>query len=167
MEEEKEKEDGIFLTNLCTLVPPGFSVPSSSLLRQFHYVNLKMTWAQAQSYCRHRYTDLATISSMEHISRLSRPALETAAAWIGLSDDPQSWRDNMGSDLNSWRWSATGETSSNGFHNWGVGEPNNVQTEECAAMIATGDWMDFSCAYWRSFVCFTSKKIFVYLYFSH
>ncbi|XP_078027324.1 C-type lectin lectoxin-Enh4-like [Epinephelus lanceolatus] len=88
--------------------PTGFSISSCSHfpLREYHYVNEPMTWAAAQRYCRTKYTDLATIESMDDIDRL-QPTFSYSWAWIGLIDDPISWKGTMGSDTNSWRWSAT------------------------------------------------------------
>uniref|UniRef100_A0A4W6G650 C-type lectin domain-containing protein n=1 Tax=Lates calcarifer TaxID=8187 RepID=A0A4W6G650_LATCA len=87
----------------------------------FHYVNLKMNWTSAQDYCRETYTDLATIKSMEHISRLNRPTLDTSEAWIGL------------------------KTSRTGYNVWYSGEPNNQYIEYCGIMNSLGGWNDLSC----------------------
>ncbi|KAK5600364.1 hypothetical protein CRENBAI_025247 [Crenichthys baileyi] len=76
-----------------------------------------MPWYDAQQYCREHYTDLATFESMDDI-RLE-PPFSYSRAWIGLWDDPKSWKYNMGNESNSWRWSATGETSKTGYQKWG------------------------------------------------
>ncbi|XP_067365069.1 macrophage mannose receptor 1-like isoform X1 [Channa argus] len=131
------------------------SSSSSSLIRKFHYVNLKMTWATAQKYCRTNYTDLATIRSMEEISRLNRPTSITSVAWIGLNDDPNGWLGFMRNDANSWRWSATGEGSKTGYKNWATYEPNDKYIEYCGTMNIYGYWNDISCATVSSFVCYT------------
>lgn len=81
-----------------------------------------MNWTEAQQYSRVRYTDLVTIPSVDDISRLNRPNMDTSLAWIGLNDDPLSWRVVMGNDLNSWRWSETGKTSVTGFKKWQPGQ---------------------------------------------
>uniref|UniRef100_A0A7N6AYQ1 C-type lectin domain-containing protein n=1 Tax=Anabas testudineus TaxID=64144 RepID=A0A7N6AYQ1_ANATE len=113
--------------------PLLFSIPSSYLLRQFHYVNLKMTWTNPQQHCRAKYTDLATIRSMDEISTLNRSVLNA------------SWRGIMGSDSNSWRWSATGATSRTGYQSWNSGEPNDKYVEYCGLMGANGFWNDYTC----------------------
>ncbi|XP_023249201.1 macrophage mannose receptor 1-like [Seriola lalandi dorsalis] len=66
-----------------------------------------MTWTDSQRYCREKHTDLVTIESAEDMSRLKRPGARTTWSWIGLTDDPKSWKGVMGNDVNSWRWSAT------------------------------------------------------------
>lgn len=142
--------------------PSGFSLNCCSQfpLRKYYYVNLKMTWSDAQHYCRVKYTDLATIESMDEISRL-KPTFSFKWAWIGLKDDPESWKGTMGNDTNSWRWSATGETSKTGYHNWGVNEPNSGSGKENCVMMATnGEWKDMSCQSLTTFVCYSGKKSF-------
>uniref|UniRef100_G3PPF9 C-type lectin domain-containing protein n=1 Tax=Gasterosteus aculeatus aculeatus TaxID=481459 RepID=G3PPF9_GASAC len=67
----------------------------------YYYVDTLMTWAGAQRYCREEYTDLATFESTDDVSRL--PPDSKLYRWIGLSDDPKSWRGTMGNDPNSWR----------------------------------------------------------------
>uniref|UniRef100_A0A3P8TUA6 C-type lectin domain-containing protein n=1 Tax=Amphiprion percula TaxID=161767 RepID=A0A3P8TUA6_AMPPE len=140
----------------------GFGLTSYShiILREYHYVNLKMSWADAQQYCRVKYNDLATIESMDDVSRLKRPALETSAAWIGLTDDPKSWRGTMGNDANSWRWTATDETSRTGYHDWAPGHPNNYRGKEnCGHVTRTGKWAD-SAYFFFFFQCqFKSKSL--------
>ncbi|XP_028281158.1 macrophage mannose receptor 1-like [Parambassis ranga] len=136
----------------------GFCIPSSDQLRRFHYVNMKMTWKDAQSYCREKYLDLAIITSMEHIGALNRPPLDTGGAWIGLKDDPAAWKGTMGSAGNSWRWSATGQTSKTGYQKWSLGEPNNKYVEYCGLMSLYGQWTDYSCEHLTKFVCYNETE---------
>ncbi|KAK1889184.1 L-selectin [Dissostichus eleginoides] len=47
-------------------------------LYEYHLIKDKKSWIEAQSYCREKYTDLATVSNMRDLERL------TEEAWIGL-----------------------------------------------------------------------------------
>uniref|UniRef100_A0A3B4AGX4 C-type lectin domain-containing protein n=1 Tax=Periophthalmus magnuspinnatus TaxID=409849 RepID=A0A3B4AGX4_9GOBI len=82
-----------------------------SLIYMYHFIDVAMTWTEAQQYCRQHYTDLATIHNTEDLDKLTRPSTYTGDAWIGLFDDVASWKGVMGNDSNSWRWSVTGTTS--------------------------------------------------------
>lgn len=145
--------------------PSGFGLTSCYhlLLQEYHYVNVKMSWADAQHYCREKYTDLATIVSTDDIRRLDRPNTDSSIAWIGLSDHPKSWKGVMGNDANSWRWSVTGNTSTTGYHNLGSTLINNADGNQvCVLVEKTGQWNDFSCLSERRFVCYTGKTRFAW-----
>lgn len=57
----------------------------SLLPKQFYYVHDLMSWSQAQSYCKQKYTDLVFVYSEEDLEKLetSRPLLAYGYAWIG------------------------------------------------------------------------------------
>uniref|UniRef100_A0A3B5AXW2 C-type lectin domain-containing protein n=1 Tax=Stegastes partitus TaxID=144197 RepID=A0A3B5AXW2_9TELE len=133
----------------------GLTSCSHVFLREYHYVNLAMNWADAQHYCRVNYNDLATIESMDDISRLNAPGREDSGAWIGLTDDPKSWRGTMV----SWRWS---DNSSSSFRNWKDGEPNNFKNEYCVAETQDHIWNDVSCSRKMPFWCQESKRKYKY-----
>uniref|UniRef100_UPI003AAAD5AF C-type mannose receptor 2-like n=1 Tax=Centroberyx gerrardi TaxID=166262 RepID=UPI003AAAD5AF len=127
----------------CFLVTNGF-IPSSHLLHEYHSINLKMNWTDAQRYCRVKHADLATVENTEDTSRLNRFEFGDASmAWIGLTDDPKSWKQIMGKDENSWRWSASGETSRTSYLNWNPIQPNNKYgNQNCVYLYRDGTWND-------------------------
>ncbi len=71
-------------------------------------------------------------------------------AWIGLYDDP-----------NTWRWSLEDDDFyqevERDFRNWDH-EPNNKGGSElCVYMNFIGNWMDYSCDSLKRFVCYDGK----------
>lgn len=116
-----------------------------------------MTWVKAQQYCREKYTDIATFESTDDISKVEPTS--HGLSWIGLHDDPKSWKENMGNDTNSWRWSATGEPSRTGYQMWLASQPYNFKGKElCVAMISTGGWFDDNCQVLKNFVCYSGEN---------
>ncbi|XP_078137184.1 uncharacterized protein LOC144537378 isoform X2 [Sander vitreus] len=137
----------------------GLSAVSSHAGRQYHFVYEQKNMTEAKSYCREKYTDLATVDNMEDVKTLNNmadsrkmvyPGYQTYyyyRAWIGLYDDEDSWR-----------WSLTntsfykpGETE---FRRWQTGKPNNKFTkEQCTEMGDDGLWNDISCESSKKAVC--------------
>ncbi|KAK7883876.1 hypothetical protein WMY93_026999 [Mugilogobius chulae] len=91
---------------------------------------------------------------MEDIQRVKRPS-SYYHAWIGLADYTLSWKNGMSNDLNSWRWSATGNTSPGGYNGpWETGEPNFDNGNSTCVMMRYGKWSDTDCSHSYYFVCF-------------
>uniref|UniRef100_A0A3Q2QIY3 C-type lectin domain-containing protein n=1 Tax=Fundulus heteroclitus TaxID=8078 RepID=A0A3Q2QIY3_FUNHE len=90
---------------------PGFCLGSCSKFppRKYYYVEMSRTWFEAQQFCREHYTDLATFENIEDVNRLKAP-FSYSWAWIGLWDDPNSWKNEMGNESNSWRVLSTSIT---------------------------------------------------------
>ncbi|KAL6468223.1 hypothetical protein MHYP_G00239000 [Metynnis hypsauchen] len=112
------------------------------LFRLYHFVNDPKTWTKAQTYCRNRFIDLASVDSVKDMSRLMR-AVDvgySGSLWIGLTQAGQL----------RWGWSRGDELLSN-FSNWDAGRPNG--TGKCVFTV-DGVWRNYDCTVALYFVCY-------------
>uniref|UniRef100_A0A668TX43 C-type lectin domain-containing protein n=1 Tax=Oreochromis aureus TaxID=47969 RepID=A0A668TX43_OREAU len=100
----------------------------------------KMTWTEAQSYCREHFTDLVTIynSDINQLLLSISPRINTWV-WIGLYDDPYSWK-----------WSMEGKHfyvgSTHEFLIWANGQPDCINANEyCVALQGQTQMNDRPC----------------------
>ncbi|KAK7884655.1 hypothetical protein WMY93_027778 [Mugilogobius chulae] len=107
------------------------------LSHEFYFVNQNKNWSEAQKHCREHYSDLATLTNMDDVNSVTWPSSHSGFAWIGLHDDPASWKSFMTTDSNSWRWTATGTISPTKFQAWlDPYAPNNQKSEaHCVKMV--------------------------------
>uniref|UniRef100_A0A3Q4BY31 C-type lectin domain-containing protein n=1 Tax=Mola mola TaxID=94237 RepID=A0A3Q4BY31_MOLML len=124
------------------LFPPSvwLCAPVCCLPHQYHLIPTALPWSRAQTYCREHHADLATVSDTEDVERLLNAARGSAGkAWIGLHDNPTSWR---------WSFSDScyyGEKEAD-YRNWGFGQPDNFFGDEmCVRMRAGGAWESSRC----------------------
>uniref|UniRef100_A0A8C5H5T6 C-type lectin domain-containing protein n=1 Tax=Gouania willdenowi TaxID=441366 RepID=A0A8C5H5T6_GOUWI len=106
-------------------------------LLYFHFVNYSLNWTEAQSVCRHAYSDLATIENTADVIMLR--------TWIGLYEDLE----------NDWRWSLNDSSfygeGERTFRNWYSDQPNNLNGQEYCVELFSGSpffgtWGDRGCS---------------------
>ncbi|XP_024858748.2 macrophage mannose receptor 1-like [Kryptolebias marmoratus] len=135
---------------ICYSAPCAASLPA----HKYHFVDELKTWTEAQSYCRQKYSDLATIESMEDVETLNNMAASMGKnylAWIGLYEDVSSWRWSI-LDSNFYQY------DENNFRNWKAGSPDNWHgIETCAEMNYSGSWNDASCSLEKKPICFDMR----------
>ncbi|XP_026054862.1 macrophage mannose receptor 1-like [Carassius auratus] len=136
-----------------TLMSVLLTVVVSSSPRQYHFVNQKKNWTEAQRYCREKYTDLVSINDKNEqndTNQLLQRVISADRVWIGLQD--------------AWVWSLNysdfyrGDESQ--FRKWGPDQPNG--DGDCIYMNNDGQWHDVDCRTTRYFICYNgSSKGFV------
>ncbi|XP_053272716.1 aggrecan core protein [Pleuronectes platessa] len=135
--------EGIFIGVLCL---SGCLTFSTCLLHQYHFMSNAKTWTEAQSYCREKYTDLATIENTEEMKKLNdtvSAAGNSSEVWIGLYSHID------------WKWSDGFNQSGAEYRNWYPSQPNNdLANELCVVMSASGKWHDYGCHTQFQSVCF-------------
>eukprot|EP00064_Thunnus_orientalis_P010555 superscaffoldBa00001443_g10581 len=134
----------------------GLSTLSAYFSREYHYVDLEKSWTDAQTYCRERFTDLATIDNNNDNQRLltlaNKRGKSDGSIWIGLYDD-----------INSWRWSMEDKEfyvdRAAEFTTWFQGQPNNKDANQyCVAFNKKMQLNDLSCNSSCSFVCYDANS---------
>uniref|UniRef100_A0A3Q1BVE2 C-type lectin domain-containing protein n=1 Tax=Amphiprion ocellaris TaxID=80972 RepID=A0A3Q1BVE2_AMPOC len=125
----------------------GWFILPSCPLRQYYFVKEPLTWHEAQTYCRERFTDLATIDNMTEMNQLIDTVSSTgynSEVWIGAF-----------SEIN-WKWSDGSEAE---YRHWERNQPNSVLDDLCIKASAPLGWSDVSCLLHLPFVCSKGKSI--------
>ncbi|XP_056598973.1 C-type mannose receptor 2-like [Triplophysa dalaica] len=97
-------DSGKWIQNSCDLQYPFVCYEgdsASGLWRPYHYIHQSMSWSEAQSYCRARFTDLATVDSMNDVNRMMNTVNDgySGSVWIGLKRGTHKrWGWSMGDD---------------------------------------------------------------------
>uniref|UniRef100_A0A3Q4HC03 C-type lectin domain-containing protein n=1 Tax=Neolamprologus brichardi TaxID=32507 RepID=A0A3Q4HC03_NEOBR len=118
----------------------------SGSTRTFVFIDNIQSWANARSYCRHHYTDLASVRNMtenQEIDDLVPPGIRV---WIGLFRD-------------SWKWTDGSKPS---FTYWKTNEPTHG-AENCVAANfgENAKWEDWTCDWKKEFVCNVGKHYYL------
>ncbi|MGH0170176.1 UNVERIFIED_CONTAM: hypothetical protein FKN15_058552 [Acipenser sinensis] len=124
---------------LLILLLAGLCVPASNQIRKV-YVETVKSWSEAQSYCRERYTDLATVRSQEEVEQLLNITGDSLSdtAWIGLYRD----------DTQNWQWSNSDDVI---YSNWKA-------ELFCASVKSSGEWEDRVCNEEKAFMCYNETS---------
>ncbi|XP_059210141.1 macrophage mannose receptor 1-like [Centropristis striata] len=117
-------------------------------VRDYYFIGEQKNFSEAQRFCRHRFSDLATIDGNEDVDILNMIATqEVPHAWIGLYDSVDSWKWSL-SDTSFYR---AGEEE---FRRWKPGQPSNaLGVEHCTVILTDGLWYDVSFTASRRAVC--------------
>ncbi|RXN11533.1 macrophage mannose receptor 1-like isoform X1 [Labeo rohita] len=132
----------------------GFFSYTLSVDRQYVFVNESKTWAEAQRYCREKYTDLATIENQQQTVQLIDTINDGSIdlAWIGLYDD-----------LDSWKWTLEDsdffKTGEKNFRNWNNPGPDNSGGHRLCVLMSSGIWQTTGCSgsYYRA-ICYDGRE---------
>ncbi|XP_034005968.1 macrophage mannose receptor 1-like [Trematomus bernacchii] len=115
---------------------------------EYHFIREEKSWDEAKKYCREKYTDLATVSNMRDMKRLTKHS-KNKEAWIGLHSIPRTER--------SWHWSLPGLEFKESETKWMDGQPN-INAEENCVVIRDQKWQDFPCNKKFDFICYNEPK---------
>uniref|UniRef100_A0A3Q1CQ35 C-type lectin domain-containing protein n=1 Tax=Amphiprion ocellaris TaxID=80972 RepID=A0A3Q1CQ35_AMPOC len=133
----------------CVFLTGWLILPTCSL-RQYYFIKEPLTWNEAQTYCRQKYTDLATMESatvMNQLQRLLSSSGHNSGVWFGLY-----------SKIN-WKWSDGFTGSGAEYRDWGTNEPQSQINHFC--VVKDEKWYIRDCGSVLPFICYNENPQFV------
>lgn len=112
---------------------------TTAMVKKNIYINVAMTWNQAQAHCRANYKDLSTITSEVEYD-IFRIDIDSSGndGWIGLINSGYGWYWSDGSRTNYQRWTKV--------------PANKIK---CAIIKSSdGNWDQHNCDETRPFYCY-------------
>ncbi|KAK5848245.1 hypothetical protein PBY51_005877 [Eleginops maclovinus] len=112
--------------------------------QQFHLINGSLTWSEAQSFCRLKYTDLATVNNVSDRNELANTlGSHVTNSWIGLRKG----------NTPRWMWSDGRGTAQ--YTRWYPYEPSG--DGPCVEVFVGGTWNDVVCGHGKVFACYETQ----------
>ncbi|XP_057182991.1 lymphocyte antigen 75-like [Triplophysa rosa] len=123
------------------LLLSGLVCSDSGVPRKYYFINQNMTWAEAQSYCREKYTDLVTVDSIDDVNMMLQAVVlqYNGSVWIGLKKGTKG----------QWCLSPNNAVTQNTY--WGLFEPSG---DGSCVNMKLGLWNDSPCTTLFYFVCY-------------
>ncbi|XP_029946207.1 macrophage mannose receptor 1-like [Salarias fasciatus] len=131
-------ESGTWFDQPCSF--PYTFVCYSKTDSSFVYVNEEKTWDEAQSFCRSKHTDLASVRNLAENEEV-RGLSAKFPLWIGLYRE-------------AWKWSDGRVVS---FDNWAPNYPRGRGNPVCVGSVQ-GQWVNYQCEQRWYFVCYKDVK---------
>lgn len=122
----------------------------------FVWISYSMSWKEAQSYCRAKHTDLASVRSKTELQKILSIMQGGSEVWIGLYRN-RLWSDQSNSTFTYWRPEVQAYPVSepdNGLYSYGM-----YGDQHCTAMDFSGKWTDENCLASFPFFCYSRKFI--------
>ncbi|XP_038124315.1 secretory phospholipase A2 receptor-like [Cyprinodon tularosa] len=125
---------------------------STTISRHYYFFSQPLTWSDAQTFCRQKHTDLATIENSKELDLLYETLLSaghSSDVWIGLYNEID------------WKWSDGYRGTGTDYRQWqtAYNEPdfkNAIQF--CVLSGYLGNWWDDLCARKLPFICNTGTQ---------
>lgn len=99
------------------------------------------TWFGARDACSECGLELASVHSDAENQALASAIPETIQLWHGLTDTEVE---------GDWRWE---DDSTLGFEMWAQDEPSTLAEDDCAVLVASGDWFAKRCDLPNPYAC--------------
>ncbi|KAK9514704.1 hypothetical protein VZT92_025400 [Zoarces viviparus] len=135
--------DGYWYDYTCVQQIQSVCVDVRGLSETFVLITNRMTWTEAQSYCREHHTDLASVRNMVDNQKILNLVPSSYYVWIGLFRD-------------GWKWSDGSDSS---FRNWKTAPQGLSNTCAAADFSANGRWEDLNCDVTRAFICYSVAPV--------
>ena len=113
-----------------------------------------MTQPDAKTYCRQKYTDLATFHNVQETQEAmaAAHASDSDYIWIGL--------ERQTSEKFIWSYDNPNfyQPGESEYRNWDVNEPNAQNSDEkCVEMRSNARFNDYLCSEGLPFICYSGK----------
>jgi len=115
----------------------------------YHFYSTENPYQTALDFAKSSGGYMVTVTSAQEQDFLGKALkeLNIPKVWLGASDREEDgiWKWNDGPEKSTVFWTTNPDTgSAAGYSFWFKGEPNNIDTEDCAQLFPDG-WNDVSC----------------------